>query len=86
MTAAWKMFAESELMKPSRTPAVTPTSALEMIATVGVPGPNPSRVTITRWIRDLKTAGKVEEVTKGFYLNRLGCPRATAADAAWIVR
>ncbi len=86
MTAAWKLFAESGLMKPSRTPTVLPTSTLEMIATVGVPGAKPSRATITRWVHDLKTAGKIEEVTKGFYLNRIGYPRATAADAAWIVR
>lgn len=86
MTAAWKLFAESELMKPARAPAVLPTSTLEMMSTVGVPGPKPSRATITRWIHDLKTSGKIEEVTKGFYLNRQGYPRATAADAAWIVR
>jgi hypothetical protein len=86
MTAAWKLLTESELMKPSRAPAVISTGTLEMMASVGMPGIKPSRATITRWIHDLKASGKIEAVTKGFYLNRIGYPHATAADAAWIVR
>ena len=81
MTAEWKLMAESELMKPSRAATVLQTSTIEMIATVGRSGPKPSRATLTRWIHDLKVSGKIEEVTKGFYLNRLAYPQASAADA-----
>lgn len=85
MTAPWKLEAERDLLSAERSPAVLPTSTLFMFAMTGRQHP-PSTATVGRWIKDLVAAGKIIPVTKGVYLNRMGHPDVTPADAAWMVR
>ncbi len=83
MTAAWKLHAESLLLRGD-TPAVLTSGMLQMIASM--PGQaTPPPATFQRWLNDLISAHKLRRVIKGVYLNTMG-HRAIrpAAAAGWI--
>ena len=66
MTAAWKLAAESRLLRGD-TPAVLTSGMLQMIA--ALPGQSaPPRATFQRWVDDLLTAQKLRRVIKGVSL------------------
>jgi len=84
MTAPWKLEAEAKLLSQG-TPAVLTTGMLLMIATSGR-ADAPSMATFQRWRGDLVLSGKLREVIKGVYLNRMGHGDVSPAAAAGRVR
>lgn len=84
MSKIWRLEAEKRLMAPDSA-FVLPTAMLLDLAQAG--SERPVRSSVHRWIQDLLKGGKIQAVTKGLYLNRLGHPRENAAEAAhWIRR
>ncbi|TWO68076.1 hypothetical protein FN976_24375 [Caenimonas sedimenti] len=84
MTASWKVEAERALMEAS-SPSVMTTAMVHTLVTAGRDdGPSPA--TFTRWISAMAAAGKLREVIKGVYLNRLGHRDVSPAAAACWVR
>ena len=84
MSANWKADAERVLMQAD-SPSVMTTAMLNALMTTGRPDA-PSPATFTRWVAAMAEAGKLQEVIKGVYLNRLGHRDASAAAAAHWVR
>ena len=88
MSAPWKVHAEKWLMSPD-SPSVLPTGSLRL-ASLDLPPPpgcrQPSDATFFRWVNELLVAGKLIEVNKGVYINRLGHRAETAAAAASFIR
>ncbi len=83
MTAAWKLAAESKLLRGD-TPAVLTSGMLQMIATL--PGqPAPPHATFQRWLNDLLAAHKLRRIIKGVFLNTMGHRDISPAAAApWV--
>jgi hypothetical protein len=84
MSAEWKIKAERAL-HAAESPAVVTTAMLQGLVTAGLSDP-PSASTVKRWLSGMTAAGKLQEVTKGVYLNRLGHRDASPAAAAHWVR
>lgn len=88
MARPWRINAEKWLMQ-TESPFVLTAASLRLLtsdrATIG-DGQAPSDATFYRWLRDMSDAGKLVEVTKGVYLNRLGHRNQSAAAAAAFVR
>lgn len=87
MTAHWKLAAEAQLMSPLM-PAVLTTGTLQSIAHMATTDNEgtPSLSTLHRWQQDLATSGKIQEVIKGIYLNRIGHSEVSPAAAAEMIR
>lgn len=84
MSADWKLEVERHLLE-GNTAEVLRSSDLRAMVCAGRVQP-PSTATIARWQADLVTSGKLKEVIKGVYLNRLGHRSVSAAAAAHHVR
>jgi hypothetical protein len=84
MSAAWKTDAERLLMQADSPPVMT-TAMLHSLVTTGRPDA-PSASTFSRWVGAMSGAGKLQEVIKGVYLNRLGHRDVSKAAAAHWVR
>lgn len=88
MNTAWKLHAEKWLMSPE-SPFVLTTGSLRLVASnhhLATGERAPSTATFFRWLKDLAHAGKLVEVTKGVYLNRLGHRSESPAAAASFIR
>lgn len=84
MTTPWKADAERLLMQQD-SPSVLTTAMLHALVTTGrVDAPSPA--TFSRWVAAMADIGKLKEVTKGVYLNRLGHRDVSPAAAAHWVR
>lgn len=84
MNKHWKADAERLLMRAD-SPSVLTTAMLHSLATTGrtdVPSP----ATFSRWVSAMADLGKLKEVTKGVYVNRLGHREVSPAAAAHWVR
>jgi hypothetical protein len=84
MTAQWKADLERALMSGG-SPSVFSTAMLHALATTGRDDA-PSAATFSRWMASMADLGKLEEVIKGVYLNRLGHRNISPAAAAQWVR
>ena len=84
MSAEWKLQTERRLLE-GLTPEVLRTSDLNMMVCCGRGNP-PSPASIARWQKELVISGKLKEVIKGVYLNRLGHRNVGAGAAAHHVR
>jgi len=84
MSAIWRADAERLLMQADSPPVMT-TAMLHALVTTGR-ADAPSASTFTRWVRAMAGAGKLQEVIKGVYLNRLGHREVSKAAAAHWVR
>ena len=84
MSTHWKADAERLLMSPG-SPAVFTTAMLHATVTTGRMDA-PSSATFTRWVSTLVDYGKLQEVIRGVYLNRLGHREGSPAAAAHWVR
>ena len=83
MIETWKIAVERALMAPE-CPSVLTTAMLDVLCRAGR-ADAPSPATFNRWIRAMAFAGKLSEVIKGVYLNRLGHREVSPAAAAhWI--
>lgn len=69
MTQNWKHRAETALISLGALHVVT-IQDLQSYARLGAQG-QPSASAITRWVRALNDTGKLHQVTRGVYLNRL---------------
>lgn len=88
MSVAWKLNAERQLMQAD-SPIVLTSAVLGLYAETSAreSARLPSSATIARWIRELLLGGKLQLITKGVYLNRLGHrDESPAAAAHWIRR
>ncbi|WP_155803372.1 hypothetical protein [Bordetella sp. FB-8] len=84
MSKRWRLEAEKRLMAID-SPFVLSTAMLLDLALAG--DEQPVRSSVQRWITEMLEGSKLQAVTKGLYLNRLGHPRDNAAEAAhWIRR
>ena len=84
MTALWKLAAERRLLQGD-TPAVLTSGMLQMIACLPGAAPPPT-ATFQRWLEDLVHSNKLQRVTKGVFLNRMGHRDTSPAAAAQWVR
>jgi hypothetical protein len=84
MSAAWKLQTERRLLE-GPIPEVLRTSDLNMLVCCGRESP-PSSASIARWQKDLVASGKLKEVIKGVYLNRLGYRNVGPGAAAHHIR
>jgi hypothetical protein len=84
MSKAWRLQAEARLMAADSAFVMSTAMLMDLAGA----GPHqPSRASVARWIRDLLEGKKLQAVTRGLYLNRLGHRDANAAEAAhWIRR
>lgn len=83
-TDSWQVHAERLLMEP-HAPSVFTTAMLQAHVTAGR-ADAPSTSTFGRWIAVMTASGKLREVIKGVYLNRLGHRDVSPAAAAHWVR
>jgi hypothetical protein len=84
MAKTWKADAE-RLLLSAESPSVLTTAMLHTLAATGR-ADAPSSATIGRWVVEMADAGKLREVIKGVYLNRLGHRDVSPAAAAHWVR
>ena len=84
MSLSWKQEVERRLFEGG-TPEVLTTAMVRAMTLAGRTDP-PSAATFARWMRELAEAGKLREVIKGVYLNRLGHREVSPAAAAGHVR
>ena len=84
MKSVWKADAERLLMSPD-SPSVLKTAMLHVLVTTGREDA-PSAATFSRWVAEMADAGKLQEVIKGVYLNRLGHRDVSPAAASHWVR
>lgn len=84
MNTHWKADAERLLMRPD-SPSVLTTAMLHALVATGRPDA-PSPATFSRWVSAMADLGKLKEVIKGVYLNRLGHREVSPAAAAHWVR
>lgn len=83
MKAPWKIEAERLLMGHD-SPSVLTTAQLRSIANAYA-DPPPAHSTFMRWMAEMVRGGRLKEVIRGVYLNRLGHRGASPAAAAnWI--
>lgn len=80
----WKADAERILMSGD-SPSVLTTAMLHALVTTGREDA-PAPATFARWIAAMADLGKLQEVIKGVYLNRLGHREVSPAAAAHWVR
>lgn len=81
----WKSAAELILMEPTTASVVT-TAQLRLIGDAKHPAARVPDATFHRWVRDLATSGKLMQVSKGVYLNRLGHRTAVPVAAVEYIR
>ncbi|HSV50526.1 MAG TPA: hypothetical protein VLJ57_00315 [Burkholderiaceae bacterium] len=84
MNTHWKADAERLLMNTG-SPSVLTTAMLHSLVTTGR-ADAPSPATFARWVSTMADFGKLQEVIKGVYLNRLGHREVSPAAAAHWVR
>lgn len=84
MSDSWKIELERQLMGPE-SPSVMTTAMLHGLATAGRQDA-PSPATFKRWLAAMAQGGKLVQVIKGVYLNRLGHRDVSPAAAAHWVR
>ena len=84
MTARWKADLERALMGAD-SPSVLSTAMLHAMATTGR-ADAPSPATFARWMSSMADLGKLQEIIKGLYMNRLGHRNVSPAAAAQWVR
>ncbi len=84
MAKMWKVEAERWLLA-AESPTVLTTATLHMVATTGRVDA-PSSATLSRWVAEMVDMGKLREVIRGVYINRLGHRDASPAAAAHWVR
>lgn len=84
MSLSWKQEVE-RLLFEGPAPEVVTTAMVRAMTIAGREHP-PSAATFARWMRELSETGKLREVIKGVYLNRLGHRNASPAAAAGYVR
>lgn len=83
-TSNWKADAERLLMQAD-SPSVLTTAMLHALVTAGR-ADVPSSATFSRWVAEMAAIGKLRDVIKGVYLNRLGHRDISPAAAAHWVR
>ncbi len=66
-------------------PSVLTTAMLHAVITTGRTDA-PSAMTLSRWISSMAAFGKLQEVIRGVYLNRLGHRNVSPAEAAFLIR
>ncbi|MFT3815748.1 MAG: hypothetical protein QM740_20670 [Acidovorax sp.] len=84
MKTTWKADAERLLMSPD-SPSVLTTAMLRTLVTTGREDA-PSTATFSRWVGEMANLGKLQEVIKGVYMNRLGHRDVSPAAASHWVR
>ncbi|OGT79760.1 MAG: hypothetical protein A3H91_06280 [Gammaproteobacteria bacterium RIFCSPLOWO2_02_FULL_61_13] len=84
MTSNWKRLAELALISPGA-PRVVTIQDLQSYAMLNA-GRQPSASALTRWVRSLNETGKLQQVTRGVYLNRLAGPSVHPAEASQYIR
>lgn len=84
MKTSWKANIERQLLSPE-SPAVLTTAMLQGMSIAGH-ADAPSPATFNRWLSGMTDLGKLAEVIKGVYLNRLGHREVSPAAAAHWVR
>ncbi|MFT4100233.1 MAG: hypothetical protein QM674_04170 [Burkholderiaceae bacterium] len=84
MKSNWKADAERLLMSAD-SPSVLRTAMLHALVTTGREDA-PSAATFSRWVAEMADVGKLQEVIKGVYLNRLGHRDVSPAAASHWVR
>ncbi len=84
MAKTWKADAE-RLLLSAESPSVLTTAMLHTLATTGR-ADAPSSATVGRWVAEMAGTGKLREVIRGVYLNRLGHRDVGPAAAAHWVR
>src|ERR1019366_1031387 len=80
----WKRPAELALISLGA-PHVVTMQDLQSYATLNAET-RPSASAITRWVRLLNETGKLQQVTRGVYLNRLAGPLVHPAEASQYIR
>lgn len=84
MTRNWKHLAEAALISLGA-PRVVTIQDLQSYAMLNAEK-RPSASAVTRWVRILNETGKLQQVTRGVYLNRMAGPSVHSAEASQYIR